>query len=479
MENVSWVSISTHWLAALIHQFPVMQQIADLAIKSIVLLAAFVVIEIIVRKKLTDTSRHLLWLSGLLCLGLLPFIPAVFVLWALILPTGGGNISPSVLFELSVYSSQLKEVGSTNWGMLFVVLYLLPVMLLLGRLFFALRSMARLREHSIPVTDVGLISELAQLRQQLGISRTVGLRVSNRIESPVSFGLFNPQILLPEQAREWNESIVTDVLLHELCHIKRLDWLTTLFAYVLVCVFWINPLVWLAFKRLREESENSCDTAVLHAGRSDTDYAESLLGVATSCIRARRHSSKRTNRDSNPLMQTMLDQSTLKTRISRVLEENKMNANDMKKETKKTAALLFIISVGVLGALGSTRVLLAQQQSDPETRPAPATRPMNDVEILPVNTIEPRYPTKAAEAGIEGWVHVIFTVSADGSVPENSIGIVDAEPADIFNNSALAAARQFRFSPRIRNGQPVDVPNVQYVFRYQLSSQESESAVQQ
>jgi protein TonB len=48
------------------------------------------------------------------------------------------------------------------------------------------------------------------------------------------------------------------------------------------------------------------------------------------------------------------------------------------------------------------------------------------------------------------------------------VAVVDAEPADIFNASARRAAEKFEFSPRIRNGVPVDVPNVQYVFRYKL-----------
>jgi TonB family protein len=274
--------------------------------------------------------------------------------------------------------------------------------------------------------------------------------------------------MLPVQALEWNESTLTDVLLHELCHIKRLDWLTTLSAYVIASVFWFNPLVWLAVKRLREESENSCDTAVINSGRSDTDYAESLLGVATSCIHARRNNLS--TRNNNPLLQTMLDQNTLKIRISRVLKDNKMNATEIKREIRKTAAFALVLSTALLGVLGASQVLQAQQ---PDT----ATRSI-DEEMLPLTTIQPMYPTAAAEAGVEGWTQVSFTVSADGSVDDSSITIVDAYPSDIFDNNAIAAAKQFLFSPRIVAGQPVDVPNVQYVFRFYLS-EASENAAQQ
>ncbi len=473
MENVSWLQTINQTLGTMLYQYPVLQQAMDLTIKSIVVLTIFALLDATIGRRISSTNRHLLWLNGLLCLAILPFMPAM-----LSLMQGGaaGNASPAVLFELSVYATQLQAESGVGTGtvllLTLLLIYLLPVVLLLARLLFAMYGLRRICQHAEPVSEATLLSRVKELRQQLAVSRRVTLSISDRLESPVSFGLFRPEIILPGQADEWNDSTMTDVLLHELCHIKRLDWLTTLLAYVLACAFWINPLVWLALKRIREESENSCDTAVLHAGRSDTDYAESLLGVAVSCIHTRRnrHSGGESNKHTNnPLMQTMLDQHTLKTRISRVLEENKMKASELKKETTRTFAWLFVLSVAMLSMLGTTQVLLAQQQ------PNPATRTI-DEEMIPLHTEIARYPTVAAEEGIEGWVQVRFTVSADGAVPRDSISIVEAQPADVFNASAIAAASRFRFSPRIVGGETVDVPNVQYVFRYRLNDDSEEPA---
>jgi TonB family protein len=297
---------------------------------------------------------------------------------------------------------------------------------------------------------------LESLRQQLSLSRRVRLLVSDRIESPVSFGLLRPTIMLPGQSRRWNRSIMTDVLLHELCHIRRLDWVTGLLAYAVACVYWVNPLVWRSLGRLREECENSCDAAVLLAGRSDTDYAASLLGVATCCIHDRR------SRNSDPLMQTMFDRHTLKTRISRVLEEKTMRISDMKREVRRMAVLCCLLSAGTLGVMTVTEVVSAQGQPDTETHDI-------DEEMYPIEHVEPVYPKAAADGEIEGWVQVRFTVGADGIVVEESVGIVDAEPAGLFNESAIAATEKFRFSPRIVDGEAVDVSDVQYVFRYAMS----------
>lgn len=91
-----------------------------------------------------------------------------------------------------------------------------------------------------------------------------------------------------------------------------------------------------------------------------------------------------------------------------------------------------------------------------------------DGDYLPLVAIAPQYPTRAAQRGIEGWCLVSFTVDGLGNVVEESIVIVDAEPPEIFDRSSERAAARFKFQPRVKDGQGVSVPGVQYLFRYQL-----------
>ena len=91
-----------------------------------------------------------------------------------------------------------------------------------------------------------------------------------------------------------------------------------------------------------------------------------------------------------------------------------------------------------------------------------------DGDYLPLVAIAPQYPTRAAQRGIEGWCLVSFTVDGLGNVVEDSITVVDAEPASIFDRSSIRAATRFKFQPRVVDGQGVEVPGVQYLFRYQL-----------
>jgi TonB family protein len=104
-----------------------------------------------------------------------------------------------------------------------------------------------------------------------------------------------------------------------------------------------------------------------------------------------------------------------------------------------------------------------------------AKNSVQDVELseditdyVPLVAIAPIYPTQAARRGIEGWCLVNFTVDSLGNVIEETIIVIDAEPANIFNVSSEQAAAGFKFQPRRINGKGVEVDNVQYLFRYEL-----------
>ena len=430
-------------LGSLITETPALIFIFDLLLKSFAILAIFFALDALFRNRLNSSSRHLLWLNALACLALIPLLPALI------------NISspqyspPPALLIFTVLPAQEINSGGMNWGLLLLGLYLLPGVLLSTRTVIAILRLGGIRRNSKIIDDSAHLGQLQKICRQKGIQRKVSLRYSNHLNSPVSFGLLRPQIVLPAQAETWPAAVIADVLSHELCHIRRLDWLTLIAACLITAAYWPNPLVWVALQKLKEESENSCDAEVVRCGRSDTEYAQSLVLVAKACVRSR---------ISQPaLAQTMLDQNTLSFRINRILKENTMKAPD---NLRKSAVFFLLISTGILSAAGITQLASAQD---------PISLAIQDSEMLPLNTITPQYPTIAAEQGIEGWVQVRFTVSSAGTVPADSISIVEAEPAEIFDASARRAAAQFSFQPRVVNGQPVAVENVQYVFRYAMS----------
>jgi protein TonB len=90
----------------------------------------------------------------------------------------------------------------------------------------------------------------------------------------------------------------------------------------------------------------------------------------------------------------------------------------------------------------------------------------SDGEYLPIVTIPAQYPNRALQRGIEGWCLVSFTVTEQGTVIDPVV--VDAEPPNIFDSASTRAVTRFKFNPRMVDGQPVEVHNVQYVFRFNL-----------
>jgi TonB family protein len=105
---------------------------------------------------------------------------------------------------------------------------------------------------------------------------------SPAIPIPLAWGLLQPEILLPKQAREWPLERLLTVLRHELAHISRGDLATQFLAQAACSLYWFQPLAWLAARAQRHERELACDDAVLSAGLAAHEYASHLLEVTRS-----------------------------------------------------------------------------------------------------------------------------------------------------------------------------------------------------
>jgi hypothetical protein len=122
---------------------------------------------------------------------------------------------------------------------------------------------------------------LEQLCREMGITVPVTLLEGDPDTMPRTWGL-RPKVLLPSAAREWSDDKLRAVLVHELAHVKRHDWLLQVVAQAAEALYWFNPLVWYAARRMRIERERACDDQVLLHGSRASDYATHLLDIARS-----------------------------------------------------------------------------------------------------------------------------------------------------------------------------------------------------
>ena len=79
--------------------------------------------------------------------------------------------------------------------------------------------------------------------------------------------------------------------------------------------------------------------------------------------------------------------------------------------------------------------------------------------VVPLVRVPPKYPARAADRHIEGWVKVEFTIQTDGSV-DNAV-VVSSEPESIFNDAALTAISKWKFKEKMVNGVAVTQRAVQ------------------
>jgi hypothetical protein len=96
----------------------------------------------------------------------------------------------------------------------------------------------------------------------------------------MTWGVTKPVIVLPTDSRNWTQAALRATLLHELAHVKRLDYLTQLLAEMACAINWFNPLVWMAARSLRSDAELAADEAVVQSGLKPSDYASELLRLA-------------------------------------------------------------------------------------------------------------------------------------------------------------------------------------------------------
>ena len=153
------------------------------------------------------------------------------------------------------------------WTIYGLVAAAVAARLLLGHVLLALHWR---RADAHPVLE----SRLDQLKSQLGIARRVHLRAQPRPGDADHLGLSRtPDICFRPMPACWSEERRRLVLLHELAHVSRFDSPVRLAAGLACALYWFQPVVWFAVRKLRIEQEHAADDLVLAAGAGPRLYA--------------------------------------------------------------------------------------------------------------------------------------------------------------------------------------------------------------
>ncbi len=146
--------------------------------------------------------------------------------------------------------------------------------------FLRWRRIAQAIRESKPLESSRELELLRGLEQSLGLDRTIRLVSGSSALEPGIVGIVRPVMFLPAGiATRLNDSQLSAVMMHELCHLRRRDNLAAVLHMLVESVFWFHPLVWWMGARLIDERERACDEEVLAHGSEPQAYAEGILKV--------------------------------------------------------------------------------------------------------------------------------------------------------------------------------------------------------
>ena len=297
---------------------------SDLVVESVLKGAAVLVLAAVAARLLRRQPaavRHGVWLAALVAQVLIPVFVARLPEWRLTVPTWATAVVPLPQVSVTMPGSERQAPASLvlsapstqpeapatvvltapaeaapaaapdaaaspaaprfAWtpGTVLLAVWALGAAVILLRLLLGIGAVAVLARRARRVKDGNWLVLATELSEEMGLARPVILLRGGPLSVPVTWGILVPAVLLPADADEWPDDRRRAVLLHELAHVRRYDAFAQLLAYVVLAANWFNPLVWLAVRSMRAESERACDDCVLEHGTEPSAYVQDLLAI--------------------------------------------------------------------------------------------------------------------------------------------------------------------------------------------------------
>lgn len=146
--------------------------------------------------------------------------------------------------------------------------------------------------------------------------KNIRIRVSTTMDMPVSYGLFNPCIILPESFDIEDKTSMAYILMHEYVHIIQRHFLWKIILIITLCVHWFNPMMWLMYHFFEKDVEILCDKYVLKKlGESHREqYAHTIINMA-----------RKQNEKSNDVVYNSFAAKSIEERIIAIMKFKKMS----------------------------------------------------------------------------------------------------------------------------------------------------------
>lgn len=163
-------------------------------------------------------------------------------------------------FSLSVHQSTSVFFNHT-----FIVFWGIGMLLTFVVAIYANYQIRHIKKSATSIKSQKINEMFEMCKEVVGVKRKIILQETPLITSPITLGIFHPYIFLPKRAQEeFSLDKLKYVFLHELSHQKRKDVFVNYVMWLFQIIYWFNPFVWFALKRMRIDRELACDASVLN-----------------------------------------------------------------------------------------------------------------------------------------------------------------------------------------------------------------------
>lgn len=214
---------------------------------------------------------------SILCVVLVSFV-GVFLYAALRSPYLSTSNQPLAYLmtlwsvETPVWSWQQLWIDVLIWS------YFVGLILQMCLLFRSYVSIQLLKGRPVVEVTEAWNELMIQTKETLGIGRNIRFALSQFVPTPMLMGYFKPVILFPfASVNQLDLEQVEAILIHELSHILRQDYVWNWVIAMIQAVLFFNPFVWILVQLLEEERECACDDQVVRIQDRPLNYAQTLL----------------------------------------------------------------------------------------------------------------------------------------------------------------------------------------------------------
>ncbi len=206
---------------------------------------------------------------------------------AVVAAQAGEAVAPAPGVPAAVRPGPITLTPRVRWTPWLALVWLAGAAAMLARAGSLVVEAENLRRRSRPLESAALLQLIEEARRKLGLMRRIRVVVTEQLTSPAVLGLLTPVLILPL-------SVVTTlpmgqlqlILLHELAHIQRGDYLVNLFQLLAESLLFFNPAVWWISRQIRQEREACCDAVAIALAGERLQYAQTLAQVAGQALAA-------------------------------------------------------------------------------------------------------------------------------------------------------------------------------------------------